>query len=235
MPHTPEEIVAAKIRLQATSPKPSCSICQDAGFVHPRINGKPDFTQKVSCQCVRAASDEKKHQAMLKYCEIPPEGKHMTFENFRQSGQMEDAYFACLELAERKNLEWVSMTGPTGKGKTHLAIAVCHRWIKLGIPAKFIHAPMLLEELRAGFKKDGDESYQSRYNTFLTAPLLVLDDLGVENPTLWAQEHLDTIVNDRLMNQRTTIITSNLPITEIPFRIADRMKRGGQVINIRGH
>jgi DNA replication protein DnaC len=116
-------------------------------------------------------------------------------------------------------------------------MAVCHRWLARNKPAKYVYVPLLLEELRAGFKEGADafSSALSRYNTFLNVPLLFMDDLGTENDTPWAQEHLDTIINYRLIHKLPLIITTNLPLSDpkISFRIAHRLERGGKIIYIK--
>jgi DNA replication protein DnaC len=113
-------------------------------------------------------------------------------------------------------------------------MAICNYRLAHDQPAKYTYVPMLLDELRVGFKKDGDESYMSRYNTFLTVPILLLDDLGVENDTKWAQERLDMIVDYRLMHKLPTVITTNTPFDQLPFRIANRLRRDGKIIAITG-
>jgi len=74
----------------------------------------------------------------------------------------------------------------------------------------------------------------SRFKLFLDVPLLALDDLGTENDTPWAQEHLDELIDYSLMHKLSTIVTSNLLFKELPFRIASRLKREGEIIPILG-
>jgi DNA replication protein DnaC len=65
-------------------------------------------------------------------------------------------------------------------------------------------------------------------------PLLVLDDLGVENSTSWVQEKLDTLVDYRLMHGLALVVTTNLTLEELPARISSRLERAGHVIGIKG-
>lgn len=44
------------------------------------------------------------------------------------------------------------------------------------------------------------------------APLLIIDDFGMERDTAYSKEKVYTIVNERYLSQRPTIITTNLPI-----------------------
>lgn len=200
-----------------------CSICQDCGFIHPIRNGRPDYSATEPCVCVKKEADEKRKQNLLAYCELPIEGKRMTFNTFKINPDNREAYDAARSFAAGTNTAWsLTLMGNTGYGKTHLAIAIVNERLRQEKPAKYVYVPLMLDEIRDGFK---DDTYRARYNTFLTAPLLVLDDLGTESPTPWAKEHLDAIYNDRLMNNLPTITTTNLKFDEIPFRIANRMKR----------
>jgi len=235
IPSTPAEIKAAKARLQKPIENYKCSICNDTEFVHPVIDGKPDYTKVVSCQCVRAEKDKKKQDALVSYCEIPEKGQQMTFDNFTICTGNRYAFDICLAIAKGESeYNFITLLGKTTRGKTHLAMAICNYRLKEKQPAKYTYVPLLLEELKAGFKKDGDDSYLSRYNVLLNVPLLLLDDLGVENATPWAQEKLDTLVDYRLMHKLTTVVTTNLQLNEVSFRIRARLKRDGKIVPITG-
>jgi len=59
--------------------------------------------------------------------------------------------------------------------------------------------------------------------------LLVLDDLGTENATLWAKEKLFQLMNHRYVTKLPTIITTHQTLEELDPHIASRMsdlKRG---------
>jgi DNA replication protein DnaC len=213
---------------------PACAVCQDSKFVHPRKEGgKVDYTRVIPCECIRAEREEARRQNLIKWCELPPKGKEMTFESFRQSSALQKAYAACLDMAEERRKEWLTLMGPTGTGKTHLGIAICNRWLADGKPAKYTSVPLFLDQLRAAFKLDGENSYHSRYHIFLTVPLLMLDDLGTENVTDWTEEHLYGLLDYRLMHQLPTVLTTNVPLDKINFRIRPRLTRdGGEIIHI---
>jgi DNA replication protein DnaC len=66
-------------------------------------------------------------------------------------------------------------------------------------------------------------SYDQRFETVRTAPLLILDDLGTENATSWASEKLYQILNYRYNAQLPTVITTNHRLEEISPRLRSRM------------
>ena len=193
----------------------------------------PDYAQVVPCQCVRARLEAEKTARLLAHCELPVNTIHMTLEVFKVGDGLKEAYDAACSLAEDEAAEnWVTLMSPVDRGKTHLAIAVCRRWLRRGVPARYAYVPVLLDELRRGFREGGDRSYESRWELFKEVPLLVLDDLGTENRTAWVQERLDTIIDYRLMHGKALVVTTNLTMDELPFRIASRLQRHGRVVVI---
>lgn len=214
--------------------KKACPICKGAQFVHPhRDDGKVDYSRVVPCQCVRAKLEEEKRKRMLRMCELSPKAQSWTFENFEVLPGLEEAYEAALELAEEKaDSNWLTLMGSTDRGKTHLLAAICHRWLDRGKPARYVYVPLLFEELRRGFRGEGDTSYEARWDFFLNVPLLALDDLGTENRTPWVQERLDTIIDSRLTSGLALVVTTNLPMEDLPFRIRSRLSREGRVVYI---
>lgn len=211
-----------------------CPICRGARFVHPlKDGGRPDYSTVVPCECVRERLERERLARMLKLCELPVGTQGMTFEGFKKRPGLDEAYEACLSLAEgRADYCFLTLWSDTGRGKTHLGIATVRRWLNRGIPARYVYVPLLLEELRRGFRAEGDMSYERRFDFYLNVPLLMLDDLGVESSTKWVQEKLDTIVDYRLKNNLFMLVTTNLTMDELDFRIASRLQRRGRVIVI---
>ena len=83
--------------------------------------------------------------------------------------------------------------------------------------------PDLLDHLRATYHPTSPITYDERFEAIRTVPLLVLDDLGAESPTPWAQEKLFQIINHRYNEQLPTIITSNVDLDDMDRRIRSRL------------
>ena len=102
---------------------------------------------------------------------------------------------------------WLMLSGPHGVGKTHLAAAVANQVAHSGRSVMFVVVADLLDHLRATFQPGSSVSYDQRFNEVRRAWLLVLDDLGTESATPWAQEKLFQILNHRYVAGLATVIT----------------------------
>lgn len=215
-------------------PEYGCESCHDAQFVHPRQeDGTIDYSQVVACACAEETLTQERVKRMIQLCELPPGCEAMTFDQFKVLPGLEEAYTHAVELAtETSEKNWLTFVCGGDRGKTHLLVAICRQWLLRGKPARYAYVPLLLEELRRGFRHEGDYSYERRFDFFLNVPLLALDDLGTEHATPWVQEKLDTIIDYRLMNGLALVITTNLPINEITFRVQSRIRRHGEIIYI---
>jgi DNA replication protein DnaC len=101
------------------------------------------------------------------------------------------------------------LTGGNGSGKTHLASAAAAYRLERGERVCFANVPDLLDGLRATFAPDAPGRFDRVFQPLLDAPLLVLDDLGAQQTSPWAQEKLYQLINHRHLAQAHTIVTTN--------------------------
>lgn len=118
---------------------------------------------------------------------------------------------------------WLLLEGRYGCGKTHLAAAVAHRRLEKGEQVLFMTVPDLLDHLRGAYAPDAESTYDELFDRMKNAALLVLDDLGVENPSPWAQEKLFQLLNYRYTYKKSTIITTNKNIDDLDQRLRSRL------------
>jgi len=207
----------------------ACPICGGGGVVHPIDElGKPRYDRTVPCECSRERILRERYKQMLSRCQLPAATAGWTFENFDSSGPLEEAYGLALELAEgRGEVRWLTLVGPVDVGKSHLAVAICRRWMDRGQAARYVLVPLMLEELRASYNREGE--YDRLMDFLLTVPLLVLDDLGTQKPTEWAVEKLMQIVDYRYVNGLHMVVTTNRSVDDLPGdterRIGSRLLR----------
>lgn len=123
-----------------------------------------------------------------------------------------------------------SLFGPTGTGKTHLAVGIgWHLLENTKMVVRYFQAQDMLDNLRAGFRRGGIEKendFDEVLNGIKNCGLLILDDLGAEQETDWASSTLDSIVDYRYFRQMRTVFTSNLSADQLPDRIKSRISEG---------
>jgi DNA replication protein DnaC len=132
------------------------------------------------------------------------------------------AYHAAKNIA-RGNLTWgnfLVLAGPTGVGKTHLALAIAWEWFEDGFSVVFSRVDDLLDELRQGYE---DGTYHKRLERIRQCSLLVLDDLGAEHAKDWAGEKIDRIVDWRYVSRMPLVVTTNAKSEELAPRVASRL------------
>ena len=127
--------------------------------------------------------------------------------NAKQRATLEVALKAAKDYTEISD-GWLMLTGPYGCGKTHLAVAIANEKLKRGLALFFAFVPTLLDHLRAAFAPESRIGYDERFEQVKTAPLLILDDLGSESTTPWAEEKLYQIIVHRHNARLPTVITA---------------------------
>ncbi len=148
-----------------------------------------------------------------------PEGRS---GNRRVQEQFSRAYQTALAFAAEPK-GWLVLSGPSGSGKTHLAAAIVNDRIARGQPAFYITVPDLLDRIRASFNPDSETPYDEFFDQLKTAPLLVLDDLGVQSATSWAKEKLDQLLTSRFNGELPTVIVTITPLTQLDDRLHTRL------------
>jgi DNA replication protein DnaC len=149
---------------------------------------------------------------------------------------LEAAYEAARKFADEPK-GWLVLRGANGCGKTHLAAAIANRALSRGKSVFFAVVPDLLDHLRASFAPGKEVGYDELFDQVRNADLLVLDDLGAQTTSPWAQEKLYQIVNYRTVAGLPAVVTTDRTVSELQAahpRIAARVvdPRGGALVDI---
>lgn len=191
--------------------------------------GHPLFGKMTRCPNNPQAHDEKLLGRLRRTGNLEA-FKDKIFDNFtinemHKPNERESLLFALMSakrFAEQMD-GWLLLEGTYGSGKTHLAAAVANARLSKGDHVLFITAPDLLDHLRSAYAPNSESGYDDLFDRVRNVALLILDDLGVENPSPWAQEKLFQLLNHRYSNQLATIITTNNDVDRLDPRIRSRL------------
>ncbi len=218
----------------------TCPLCQGLGFVVPDLPfGHPEFGRAIPCQCRTEQRRERRLRSLqslsslgmlerLTFGTFIPEPSHLSRD---RSVNLRRAFETCISYAHDPE-GWLLLTGAYGCGKTHLAAAIANLRVAEGYPAIFMTVPDLLDHLRAAFSPNSETAYDELFEQLRNTSLLILDDLGAQSSTPWAQEKLFQLLNHRYNAQLPTVITSNQRLEELDPRLRSRLMDAVLVTNV---
>lgn len=131
-------------------------------------------------------------------------------------------------------------SGPSGTGKSHLAIAIAYRAIQHGYEARFVGADALIGELSRAAAKG---RLETALLPFLHPHVLVIDELGYLSHAPDAANVLYRVINERYLAQKPMLLTTNKPLAalgdvlhdgDLAEAILDRLLERGVHFTMRG-
>lgn len=207
-----------------------CNICKDKGYIEK--NGK-----SIMCKCIiQKLMNEKYNDSNLK------DQIEETFSNFNinyYSNEKNDSEKKSprenikdilniskefVEQFKKENSKYKNLffTGKTGLGKTFLSNAIAKELINRGYTVFYQTAPIMFDELMLNKFKNTDE-YYNMLDNIRNADLLIIDDLGSETLSESKIKEMFSIINTRLINKKSTIISSNLDLKDLAAAYEDRI------------
>lgn len=154
-------------------------------------------------------------QRLRKESLMSPRFEEATFQNFRVDQANSYNLRLCRRYAEHFDLmmeknQGLIFYGDVGTGKTFAAACIANHLLARGVPVIMTSFIKLLSSMQAY----GNDNKRLIAN-LNRAKLLIIDDLGAERDTDFAQEHVYNIIDSRYRAKRPLIITTNLTIKEI--------------------
>lgn len=157
--------------------------------------------------------------------------RRLNFDNFPDEQKRANrelalrAYQFANEYVPGSGMKGLYIYGDTGTAKTHLACAILNRLISRKLRVLYVQAEKTfaaLSDLYFRENRDGLPTRSEILDKYISADVLVIDELGHENvneSSIWA---LYTILNGREPEQKPVIITSNFSLIELAERYISR-------------
>lgn len=187
------------------------------------------------CRCREKAVMSRR----LRFAEIPQAFRGLTLQTFRADAyrekesrrritdacQIVKAYLDNFDEQRRDGMGLYIWSRAKGSGKTLMAAGIANELLK-GHPVKFAVSAAILQEIKNSWRKDAEYSESRLLDALCTVDILVIDDFGVETPAGWINDRFYQIINERYINRKVTVFTSNDPLDSLHYddRITNRIK-----------
>ncbi|MFV0519538.1 MAG: ATP-binding protein [Lachnospirales bacterium] len=116
-----------------------------------------------------------------------------------------------------EDLENIYIYGDTGTGKTFLLNCIANKVLNMNNSIVYLPAQELLNIINAfKFNNNTHEFANAEFYNFLcSCDMLLIDDLGTEANTTFAQAEFFYLLDLRIRNKRATVISSNLGLGDL--------------------
>lgn len=214
-------------RIQCKMPETRTEICEKCKKERTfQIN--EDGTEKLLLKCTcdwqpeihRSLKSQKKRRLnyFFKQSLVNPDLEKASFENSDVdikdesiSREIRYAYMTGMkfvDIFDIDNPKTLYIYGDVGTGKSYLSYSIAKAIKAKGYTVLFIDIVELLTQLKSTFNKNSDDQYFKIMQVIKDVDLLILDDVGANNLTKWANEVLYHITNKR--QGKNNIYTTNL-------------------------
>ena len=221
-----EEIAARKKELLVShgypedylTVSPECPLCGDTGFVDGQ-----------KCRCFR----QKEVEILYSHSHLKELVTEQNFgilsENYYQGEDLKRfriAAAACRRMAAEFDTVYrnLYLYGTVGTGKSFLSICIAKEVLETGHSVLYFSAAALFDKLSMySFDVRTKEELRSFILDLYECDLLIIDDLGTELTNQFISAQLFACLNERHLNRKSTVISTNLSLAEMQSRYSDRV------------
>lgn len=195
-----------------------CPDCKDTGYIEGR-----------KCHCFR------KQEVDLLYDQshLQQLTRVQNFGNLREDlyhGKDLERFRRARAVALRFVKEFDStyrnlyLYGTVGTGKSFLSVCIADELLKSGHSVLYFSASALFDRLSSiSYDYRTRDEYRSLSADLYRCDLLIIDDLGTELTNSFVSSQLFSLLNERHINRKATVISTNLSLEEMHDRYSDRI------------
>lgn len=200
------------------TPVYSCNDCKDTGYV----NGK-------KCHCFKQAVIELLYeQSGIRTMLATENFSTLSYEFYE--GEDLERFKSAVETSKKfiKNFNSgyhnLFFYGTVGTGKSFLSGCVAKELIENGHSVIYFSASGLFDTLsKYKFDYKNTENLHKIYEDLFQCDLLIIDDLGTEYTNNIINSELFSMINERHLQKRSTVISTNLSLEDFRNRYSDRI------------
>lgn len=198
--------------------KYDCPACRDTGYA-----------DGAKCRCLRKEEQRILYrQSRLERLLIHAGFDRLSSDYYKgeDRARFESALSACRHFIDAFDEEYGNLFfyGTVGTGKSSLCISTAGELLASGHSVLYFSAGNLFETISSYLYQP---ALRSQYTAFLQdlygCDLLVIDDLGTEASGSFSATHLFSLLTEREIARRSTMISTNLSLQELRDRYSDRI------------
>lgn len=200
------------------TPVYSCNDCKDTGYV----NGK-------KCHCFKQAVIELLYEQSGIRTMLAAENFSTLSYEFYEGEDLErfkNAVETSRKFIKNFNSGYHNLFfyGTVGTGKSFLSGCVAKELIENGHSVIYFSASGLFDTLsKYKFDYKNTENLHKIYEDLFQCDLLIIDDLGTEYTNNIINSELFSMINERHLQKRSTVISTNLSLEDFRNRYSDRI------------
>ena len=195
-----------------------CPDCQDTGYIG-----------REKCHCFRQAEisllyEQSGIQDLLKQNNF----SLLSYEYYRGEALalFQNAVKTCQSFIKNFNSDYHNLFfyGTVGTGKSFLSCCVAKELMDQGHSVIYFGATGLFDLLsNAAFHTKDREVRQNAYSDLYRCDLLIIDDLGTELTNQFTSSQLFSLLNERHLGKKSTLISTNFTLAQLRDRYSDRI------------
>lgn len=200
------------------APVYECPACKDTGY----INGR-------KCHCfLQAQIDLLYEQSGIRKMLENENFSTLSYEYYQGEDltRFKNTVLTCRNFINNFNSDYHNLFfyGTVGTGKSFLSGCIAKELIESGHSVIYFSATGLFDTLsKYKFDYKNSDDLRSSYGDLFESDLLIIDDLGTEFTNNLIASELFSLINDRHLRKKATIISTNLSLEDFRNRYSDRI------------
>lgn len=137
---------------------------------------------------------------------------------------IQDALRVCHNFVDtfKTDFQNLFLYGDVGVGKTFLSNCIAKELMDMELSVLYFSASKFFSILAKNTFDKNDVDAQNMYEYIFDCDLLIIDDLGTEFTNSFIASQFFTCINERLLNRRSTIISTNLSLDTLADLYTER-------------
>ena len=196
----------------------TCPSCQDTGFVN---NKHCDCLKKKILSITYAQSNLSELLKRNNFDTLSE--KYYTGEDLLRFREAVDVCHNMVDNFENQKTS-ILFHGSVGVGKSFLSCCVAKEILDKGYSVLYFSSSNLFETLASStFDKDSKENLYTTKEDIYNCDLVVIDDLGTELTNSFVLSELFSLITERTLRNKSTIISTNLNLTDLSNVYSERI------------